>query len=87
MILEHRHLIVRSKILNPITDPTKAKDFLKRIIEGIGMKLAVGLEANPIAYYCNLDNNQGLTAAAILETSHCAMHIWDEDEPATPLQQ
>lgn len=83
MILEHRHLIVRSKITKPLTDPEKAKEFIKRIIAGIGMQLAIGLEANPIAYYCNLDGNNGLTAAAILETSHCAMHIWDEDEPAT----
>lgn len=114
MILEHRHLIIKAKISNPITEPQKAKTLLKEIISSVNMKLADGfeenaivstnnnflklrkciantflkilglsIEANPISYYCNLEGNKGLTAVAILETSHCAIHIWDEDEIAT----
>lgn len=82
MILDHQHLIVRSYVDNPPNDPIAIKEWLKDLIDSIGMKVAVGLEANPIAYYCDLENNKGLTGLAILETSHCAIHVWDEDRPA-----
>jgi S-adenosylmethionine/arginine decarboxylase-like enzyme len=29
-----------------------------------------------------MEGNRGLTAFAIIETSHIAMHIWDEVSPA-----
>ena len=29
-----------------------------------------------------MEGNKGLTAFAIIETSHIAMHIWDEPNPA-----
>ena len=31
---------------------------------------------------CNMPGNRGITAVAIIETSHIAMHIWDEPKPA-----
>ena len=81
-MLEHRHVIIRAEVSNPPTSPEFIKQWLTAVIHSIGMKLAVGLEANPIAYYCDLDGNQGLTGAAILETSHTAIHVWDSDSPA-----
>ena len=36
----------------------------------------------PVACYCKMEGNKGLTAFAIIETSHIAMHIWDEVNPA-----
>lgn len=36
----------------------------------------------PVACYCKMEGNKGLTAFAIIETSHIAMHIWDEPNPA-----
>jgi S-adenosylmethionine/arginine decarboxylase-like enzyme len=29
-----------------------------------------------------MEGNQGLTAVTIIETSHIAMHVWDEVDPA-----
>lgn len=81
-MLEHQHVIVRAEVLNPPKSPEFIKEWLANVIESIGMKLAVGLEANPIAYYCDLEGNEGLTGAAILETSHTAIHVWDADSPA-----
>lgn len=37
---------------------------------------------NPQGYYCNTLGNQGATGTGILETSHCALHTWDESNPA-----
>ncbi|MEO3777510.1 S-adenosylmethionine decarboxylase [Micromonospora sp. B11E3] len=79
--LPHQHLIVRAEVESAPSDPDYIKVWLTNIIRGIGMKLAVGPEANPIAYYCEIPGNQGLTGVAILETSHCAIHVWDSASP------
>jgi S-adenosylmethionine/arginine decarboxylase-like enzyme len=81
-LLEHKHLIVRAEVRLPPRCPVYIKQWLSSIIDGIGMKLAQGLEANPISYYCNLEGNEGLTGAAILETSHTVIHVWSEVSPA-----
>ena len=36
----------------------------------------------PYVKYCNMPGNRCITAVAIIETSHIAMHIWDEPKPA-----
>lgn len=81
-MMEHKHLIVKAHVTTPPTSPVFIKTWLQSIIEGIGMKLAVGPEANPISYYCDIEGNKGLTGVAILETSHCAIHVWDDVAPA-----
>lgn len=80
-MMEHKHLIVKAHVTNPPNSPEFIEGWLKSIIEGIGMKLAVGPKCNPISYYCNIEGNQGLTGVAILETSHCAIHVWDDVSP------
>jgi S-adenosylmethionine/arginine decarboxylase-like enzyme len=42
------------------------------------MKILMG----PYSVYSNMVGNQGLTAVTIIETSHIAMHVWDDVEPA-----
>lgn len=81
-MLDHQHLIIRAEVNKPPTSPEWLKNWLVEIIQGIGMNLAKGLEANPISYYCKLQGNEGLTGAAILETSHTAFHSWDNISPA-----
>lgn len=36
----------------------------------------------PYASYCDMPGNRGLTAVTIIETSHIAIHVWDEVTPA-----
>lgn len=36
----------------------------------------------PFAAYCPMEGNRGLTAAAIIETSHIVLHAWDECNPS-----
>jgi S-adenosylmethionine/arginine decarboxylase-like enzyme len=36
----------------------------------------------PYAVYSDMVGNRGLTAVTIIETSHIAMHVWDEVSPA-----
>ena len=76
-ILEHKHIIIRAEVSEPIVKRNKAIKFLNRIIKAIGMKSMYG----PTATYCKMEGNRGVTAFAIIETSHVALHIWDEVDP------
>jgi S-adenosylmethionine/arginine decarboxylase-like enzyme len=78
MAEEHKHLIIRAEIENPPVDPIWATNWLKHLVSKIGMKILMG----PIATYCNVPGNAGLTAAVIIETSHIVLHVWDEGDVA-----
>jgi S-adenosylmethionine/arginine decarboxylase-like enzyme len=52
--------------------------WMPNLIDRIGMKTLMG----PYATYSDVPGNRGLTAVTIIETSHIAMHIWDEESPA-----
>jgi S-adenosylmethionine/arginine decarboxylase-like enzyme len=52
--------------------------WLNEFIKKIGMKVMMG----PYVKYSNMVGNRGITGAAIIETSHIVMHIWDEVSPA-----
>lgn len=76
-VLEHKHLIVRAELKNPPKDPGYIKSWMEKLIETIGMKVLMG----PYSVYSPMVGNQGLTAVTIIETSHIAMHVWDEVDP------
>ena len=79
MTQQHKHLIVRADIgwcpqeenLNIISD------WIRSLIKKIDMKLLAG----PYTTYVNEKGNKGMTSVAIIETSHIALHIWDEVSP------
>lgn len=77
-MLVHKHLIVRAEIKKPPTEETEAVAWVKQLIDDIGMKVLMG----PYAKYLDVVGNRGLTVAAIIETSHVAVHVWDESDPA-----
>lgn len=78
MPLVHQHLIVRAEINNAPTDVVKIQDWLRNLIRGLDMKIMMG----PFAEYSEMVGNRGLTAAAIIETSHVVLHVWDECVPS-----
>ena len=78
MILVHKHLLIKAEVNEPIITEKKATVFLEKLISSIDMKIMFG----PVARYCNMKGNRGVTAFSIIETSHVAMHIWDEVKPA-----
>jgi S-adenosylmethionine/arginine decarboxylase-like enzyme len=77
-ILEHKHLIVRAELKNPPQCAEAIQDWMKTLVDKIGMKILMG----PYAIYSDMVGNRGLTAVTIIETSHIAMHVWDEVSPA-----
>lgn len=76
----HKHLIVRAEVANPpkSKDTKKVREWMSALIADIGMKEL----AAPRSRYCKVVGNRGLTADAIIETSHVCLHTWDECEPA-----
>ena len=77
-LLVHKHIIIRAEALRAPTDEEQLKDWFEEFIRSINMKLFMG----PYVKYCEMPGNRGITAVAIIETSHIAMHIWDEPSPA-----
>jgi S-adenosylmethionine/arginine decarboxylase-like enzyme len=77
-VLEHKHLIVRAELNDPPYSSIEIKEWMKRLVDKIGMNILMG----PYAVYSDMEGNQGLTAVTIIETSHIALHVWDEAEPA-----
>jgi S-adenosylmethionine/arginine decarboxylase-like enzyme len=77
-LLEHKHLIVRAEAYKPPMDESYLANWLTEFIAEIEMKIMMG----PFVKYCNMQGNRGITGAAIIETSHIVMHVWDEVEPA-----
>jgi S-adenosylmethionine/arginine decarboxylase-like enzyme len=77
-LLVHKHLIVRAEAVNPPMDEEFLRRWLEKFIEEIGMKVMMG----PYVKYSHMIGNRGITGAAIIETSHIVMHVWDEPDPA-----
>jgi S-adenosylmethionine/arginine decarboxylase-like enzyme len=76
-LLQHKHILIRAEVKNPLKDETQATEWLKDLVKKINMKILIG----PIAKYLDVPGNRGLTVAAIIETSHIVMHCWDECSP------
>jgi len=77
-LLIHKHLIIRAEVNNPPKDVNKLTVWLKDFISYINMKIMLG----PYVAYCNNEGNRGITGIAVIETSHIAIHVWDEPVPA-----
>ena len=77
-LLIHKHLIIRAEVNNPPKDVDTLTEWFKSFIDSINMKIMLG----PYVAYCNNKGNRGITGVAVIETSHIAMHVWDEPVPA-----
>ena len=79
MTQQHKHLIVRADIgwCPQEEDLNKISDWIRSLIKKIDMKLLAG----PYTTYVDEKGNKGMTSVAIIETSHIALHIWDEVSP------
>ena len=79
MTQQHKHLIVRADIgwCPQEEDLNKISDWIRSLIKKIDMKLLAG----PYTTYVSETGNKGMTSVAIIETSHIALHIWDEVSP------
>ena len=79
----HKHFILRAEVKHPPGEKAKQRiwNWMFFLIKDIGMKIMFGPEVR----YVTKEGNEGLTAVAIIETSHVALHVWDKQNP--PLLQ
>lgn len=78
MHLVHHQLRVSARIRDPFINETDAVSWIESLIETINMEKLYG----PVAiYYDEMVGNVGMTAFAIIKTSHIVLHTWDEESP------
>jgi len=73
--LVHKHLIVRAELGYCPDNPEWVHEWLVHLVDVIGMKILAG----PIvARVDNVVGNIGCTGVVVIETSHIAVHFWEE---------
>lgn len=70
----HKHLLINGYSLTPPTSKRRLKKWLNQLVHDIGMKRIGG----PFIRYVKAEGNRGFTAVVMIETSHIALHVWDE---------
>jgi len=73
----HNQLIVNGYTNTPLIKEQDAIDWMTNLVNSIDMKIIQG----PYSSYVTKDGNKGLTCVVMIETSHIALHIWDEPNP------
>jgi S-adenosylmethionine/arginine decarboxylase-like enzyme len=77
MGIKHLQQIIIGQVTNPPTDVDVVKQFMGDLVEAIGMKRLI----EPQAVYVEAVGNKGMTSCVLIETSHIAWHVWDEQTP------
>ena len=75
---KHKHLIIRAEVNRPLKGEKETKQWLRKLVKKIDMKIIKG----PYASYVSKKGNRGITGVVMIETSHIAVHVWDETTPA-----
>jgi len=75
----HNQLLINGYSDTPPTDEAFIKQWMQDLVEQIDMKIIQG----PYTAYVTKEGNRGLTAIVMIETSHIALHVWDETNPGT----
>lgn len=77
VVPKHKHLIIRAECNKALRAETEVSEFLEDVVNALGMNIASG----PHVKYIDQEGNRGCTGIVIIETSHCAIHIWDDQDP------
>ena len=72
----HNQLLINGFSDNPPTNEAFIKRWMEDLVKQIDMKIIQG----PYTAYVTKEGNRGLTAVVMIETSHIALHVWDEDK-------
>ena len=75
---KHKHLIIRAEVKHPITSEIELRKWLRNLVKTIDMEIVGG----PYVAYVTKEGNRGATGVVMIETSHIAIHIWDEERPS-----
>ena len=76
--LFHQHLLLRAFVHNPPKLEDDLNIWLTQLVADIQMKVVCAAKSK----YVDAVGNKGLTGSINIETTHIAIHIWDEQVPA-----
>ena len=62
--------------------PPRSEKDVKKLLRKITKKIDMKILKGPYAGYVTKEGNRGVTGIVIIETSHIAIHVWDEPTPA-----
>ena len=74
----HLHLLVKGHIKYPPREEEDLNIWLRSLVEKVRMVVVAG----PTSIYVNEPGNEGITGTVTLATSHSAIHVWDQLDPA-----
>jgi len=74
----HNHILLNGYVNNPPQSEEQTIEWMRQLVSDIDMKILQG----PYSSYVSKEGNRGLTATVMIETSHVALHVWDEEKPA-----
>ena len=71
--LNHKHVIFKCDMDKPPETELQVKRWIEAIVNEINMKIFLG----PYVKRCETEGNEGITGICVIETSHLAIHVWD----------
>jgi len=74
----HNQLLINGYTNSAMKSEEAAVEWMQSLVNDIGMKTIKG----PYAAYVDVEGNRGLTCTVMIETSHIALHVWDEPSPS-----
>lgn len=74
----HNQLLLNGRAKKPMRSEEETISWMTDLVSKIDMKIIQG----PYASYVEKEGNRGVTCVVMIETSHIALHIWDEISPA-----
>jgi S-adenosylmethionine/arginine decarboxylase-like enzyme len=74
----HNQLLINGYTNSAMKSEEAAVEWMQSLVDYIDMKTIKG----PYAAYVDVEGNKGLTCTVMIETSHIALHIWDEPNPS-----
>lgn len=74
----HNQLLVNARVRNPLVGEKETIAWMTDLVDQIDMNIIQG----PYASYVTKEGNRGVTCVVMIETSHIALHVWDEEDPA-----
>ena len=76
--LHHQHVLIKAHVVNPPRSEEALNQWLRETVAAVRMQVCI----EPRSFYVSIPGNEGLTGQIGLSTSHLAVHIWDEVQPA-----
>lgn len=76
--LEHKHILIKANVLKPPMSEIELNTWFKELVDNINMKVCI----EPRSSYVADVGNRGITGVCGIQTSHIALHAWDEMSPS-----